>query len=310
MERDFPHSSWTALAHRAQDADSGDEEPDGAPTVPRVFSLPTAGLDSDKNIKDDAAATCEPAAAKQSLRRKRQFRFSADSEMTLLRSVCALTPWEAVHGKMQAVWEEIAETLRASGLQVDGKRAKAKFDALIKGWKDRVAIEERQSGVDVDYGEREILLEDIKTAMDDWNIAGRQAAAEAQNNKVKADTEGKNLREASLTGLIRKRNCASDEDLADAEVLSASKRRRSVSSSSKFEQAFLELSESYVRNLQGSTGTKEKELEIQERKIALEEKKLAFEMEERAAARQSQETTMQAMLGLIKGIAENNSQAK
>jgi hypothetical protein len=123
----------------------------------------------------------------------------------------------------------------------------------------------------VDYGEREILLEDIKTAMDDWNTAERQAAAAAQNNKLKAETEGKELREPSLTGLVRKRNCTSDEDLADAEVLSSSNRRRSVSSGSEFEQDFLELSESYVGNLQGSTGTQEKELEIQERKIALEE---------------------------------------
>jgi hypothetical protein len=83
-------------------------------------------------------------------RRKKQFRFSAESEMALLRSVCALTPWEAAHGKTQAIWEETAKTLRVSGLDVDGKRAKAKFDALINGWRDRVAMEERASGVDVE----------------------------------------------------------------------------------------------------------------------------------------------------------------
>jgi preprotein translocase subunit SecY len=46
--------------------------------------------------------------------------------------------------------QEIAETLRASGLYVDGRRAKAKFDTLIKGWRDRVALEERASGVSVE----------------------------------------------------------------------------------------------------------------------------------------------------------------
>ena len=52
------------------------------------------------------------------------------------------------------------------------------------------------------------------------------------------------------------------------------------------------------------SGLKKKELYIQGIKLALEEKRLASEMKEREAARQSQEATMNAMLGIIAKFAE------
>jgi hypothetical protein len=75
----------------------------------------------------------------------------------------------------------------------------------------------RASGVDVEYGESEILLEDIKSAIDDLKTVGREAATTERKAKESADLEGKDIREASLTGLARKGERASDEKSADAE---------------------------------------------------------------------------------------------
>jgi hypothetical protein len=158
----------------------------------------------------------------------------------------------------------------------------------------------------------------------DWNLRSKLAVA-AEIRRLREQIELQNTMRCRIAMSSFNINALSDEeclvkyrftrnDIGFISKLipwdSCLDHRGRMSSSCKFEQAFLELSESYVGNLQGSTGTKEKELEIQERKIALEEKKLAFEMDERAAARQPQETTMQAMLGLIKGIAEINIQKK
>jgi hypothetical protein len=100
----------------------------------------------------------------ESSQRKRQFLFNTESEMTLLRSVCALTPWEAAYRKTLSVWRQIATALQVSGLEVDGKRARAKFDSLINGWRERVAKEYKQSGIDVEYGEKVFF----------WKISNQQ----------------------------------------------------------------------------------------------------------------------------------------
>jgi hypothetical protein len=58
-------------------------------------------------------------------------------------------------------------------------------------------------------------------------------------------------------------------------------------------------------NNQQDSGLNEKELDIQKRKHALEEKHLALEMEDREAARQSQEATINAMLVIITAFTKN-----
>jgi hypothetical protein len=68
-----------------------------------------------------------------------------------------LTPCEAAYGKSLSVWGEIATTLQASGLDVDGKRERAKFNSSIKGWRARVAEEGKLSEVDLEYGEKEFF---------------------------------------------------------------------------------------------------------------------------------------------------------
>jgi hypothetical protein len=242
----------------------------------------------------------------ESSQRKRQFRFNTESEMTLLRTVCALTPWEAAYGKTLSVWGQIATVLQSSGLNVDGKRARAKFDSLIKEWRERVAKEEKQSGINVEYGEKEILLEDIKSAMEEWSTHGQEALEISKSAKQKADAQGKDIRDASLSRLRKKRDRVSEDGSDVPEIQSSSKPRRSAATITQFEEAFVELSESYVKNQQDSR-MKQKELDIQERKLALEEKRLALEMEDRSAARQSQEATMNAMLGIIAKFAEKTS---
>jgi hypothetical protein len=268
------------------------------PTSDSPVALP---VESTATRDDNASQGMDQSSVKPPASRKKQFRFGPEPELTLLRSVCAVTPWEAPHGKTQATWTEISRNLQSSGLNIDGKRVRAKFETSIRGWKEKSAEEERQSGIDAEYGDKEALLEDIKAAMDDWNTAGRATALAAQKAKDKEEIEGRDLREASMAGLTMKRDTESDGDSGNEAIQPLSKRKRATISTYPFVQAFNSLADLVKTKLYRVA---RQELALQERKMALEERRLEFEMEERVAARRLQDATTNAMLNLIAKYAD------
>jgi hypothetical protein len=120
----------------------------------------------------------------------------------------------------------------------------------------------------VEYGKNELLLEDVKSAME-LSKHGQEAAEVSKSAKQKADAQGNDIRDAFLSILSKKRDRYSAGWFLCPRNSVIIEPRRSAASISQFEEAFVELSESYVKNQQDS-GLKEKELHIQERKLALE----------------------------------------
>jgi hypothetical protein len=239
--------------------------------------------------------------------RKRQFRFTKDTEMTLLRAVRAFTPWEAPHGKTLSAWDEIASSVQNEGLRIDGRRARAKFETLIQCWRRTAAREERQSGVQVETAEREALLEEIRCAIDEWKIIGAEASAAIQKAKLKSEAEGKTLREASLHGLKKKSKDEYDEDV-DADDRQLPGRKKRSTPPSQFEEAFGSMSTSYLNRAENDKTLREKEISLQERKLSLEEKRFEIEMQEREASRVSQEAIMRAMLSLVSKLTGSSNE--
>jgi hypothetical protein len=142
---------------------------------------------------------------------------------------------------------------------VDGKRAKAKAFALIKNWRSQSAAEERQSGVDVPYDERQTFLEDIKERMDDWASKERtdfEAAA-----KIKSDSEkkGKDLREASMSCLKRRKDPeAEGSESKNEKCLSAPRKRRVTNA---FEESFESLKDSVKSSIEDQQSIQEREID-------------------------------------------------
>jgi hypothetical protein len=236
--------------------------------------------------------------------RKKQFRFNEIAEVALLKQVLASAPWEASHGNSQKNWDEVAVSLRSAGLEVNGRRVKIKLESLINAWRRQCAKEEKQSGVAVAYSEKEVMLEDIRTQLDDWSAHGRQAVDSANKARIKAQAEGKDIRKESMSGMKRQRE-PSDEDGEKDEIVPSSSSSRRRRSSGSFEESFAELKDSFVENAETRMRLREKELVVESKRIEMEEKRLEMEIKDREAARDAQSSTMNAMLSLMKTITEN-----
>jgi hypothetical protein len=159
----------------------------------RIDDPPLSDSDSDQICFPDGSGSgpSQGAKTRRHALRKRQFRFSSESELALLREISVSVPWEAQHGDLGSAWDAVSENLRIAGHDVDGKRAKAKAFALIKNWRSTSAAEERQSGVDVPSDERHALLEDIKELMDDWVCKERMNSESAAKIKLDSEKKGK-----------------------------------------------------------------------------------------------------------------------
>jgi hypothetical protein len=236
--------------------------------------------------------------------RKKQFIFNEAAEVALLKQVLASAPWEASHGNSQRNWDEVAVSLRSAGLEVNGRRVKIKLESLVNTWRMQCAKEERQSGVAVAYSEKEIMLEDIRTQLDEWSAHGRQAVDSANKARIKAQAEGKDIRKASMSGMKRQRE-TSDEDREQNEIVPSSSSSRRRRSSGSFEDSFAELKDSFVENAETRLRLREKELMVESKRMETEEKRLEMEIKDREAARDAQNSTMNAMLSLMKTITEN-----
>jgi hypothetical protein len=164
---------------------------------------PLSNSDSDQICFHDGSGsgTSQGAKTRQHTLRKRQFRFSSESELAFLREIAVSVSREAQYGYVGSAWDAGYENLRIYGHYVDGKRAKSKAFALINNWRYTSAAEERQSVADVHYNERHALLEDIKERMDDWACKELINFESAAKIRLYSEKKGKELREASMSCL-------------------------------------------------------------------------------------------------------------
>jgi hypothetical protein len=272
----------------------------------RLEDPPLSDSDSDQICFPDGSGSGPSQGAKtRHALRKRQFRFSSESELALLREISVSVPWEAQYGDVGSAWDAVSENLRIAGHDVDGKRAKAKAFALIKNWRSTSAAEERQSGVDVPYDERHALLEDIKERMDDWACKERMNSESAAKIKLDSEKKGKDLREASMSCLRKRKDPEADESESNNEKwMSRSKNRRVTSA---FEASFESLKDGVLSSIEDKHSIREREIDLETRKIELDEKKMKMEIEERAAARETQHSTMNAILSLMNTLSDRLS---
>jgi Asp-tRNA(Asn)/Glu-tRNA(Gln) amidotransferase A subunit family amidase len=262
-----------------------------------------ASDDDAVSLRNAVLATPPPASAeitgeRAACSRKKPFRFDREAELALLQQVTVSVPWEAGYGDVCAAWDTVAERLRSAGHEVDGRRARAKTDAMLKAWRQTCAREEKLSGVDVPYGEKESLLEDLRARFDDWSSKEKESADRAGIAKAKLDMQGKELRSASMMRMKRLADAESEEIRSDDE--SASRRTFRKKRSRSLEDSFECIKEGFLSNSQ----LREREIILAEKRLQLDEKRLELEKEERDAARQLQNKTMNAMLEIVKTLSD------
>ena len=82
----------------------------------------------------------------------------------LLTEVITIEPYQFKAGTKErgSAWTEIAERLAGCGLKVTQISVREKFDKLMKDFLKKESEEKKQSGVDVEYGELDQSLQDMK----------------------------------------------------------------------------------------------------------------------------------------------------
>ena len=85
----------------------------------------------------------------------------------LLTEVITIEPYQFKAGTKEgrSAWTEIAESLDSCGLKVTQGSVREKFDKLMKDFLKKESKEKKQSGVDVECGELDQSLQDIKQRM-------------------------------------------------------------------------------------------------------------------------------------------------
>ncbi|XP_061169194.1 uncharacterized protein LOC133178519 [Saccostrea echinata] len=129
--------------------------------------------------------------------RKKQFRFSEQDDIKLLREVISRNPF-----KDRAKWAEISSVLP---LNIDARRVRERTVLLIEQRKKFNSCSLKKSGVDETYGEKEILLDEIIELANEEEEKKRKDKSKA----VKEETLCKDLRKRALENLTPSK---SDED--------------------------------------------------------------------------------------------------
>uniref|UniRef100_A0A8W8P295 Uncharacterized protein n=1 Tax=Magallana gigas TaxID=29159 RepID=A0A8W8P295_MAGGI len=128
--------------------------------------------------------------------RKKQFRFSEQDDIKMLREVISRNPF-----KDRGKWLEISLALPMS---VDARRVRERTVLLMEQRRKANSSSLKKSGVDEVYGEKEILLDEILDLANDEEEKKKDYLANDEEEKKK-DDKSKAIKEEVLCKDIRKR---------------------------------------------------------------------------------------------------------
>ena len=142
----------------------------------------------------------------------------------LLTEVITVEPYQFKAGTQErgSAWTKIAERLASCGLKVTQRSVPEKFEKLMKDLLKKESKEKKQSGVDVEYGELDQSLQDIKERMAEFDEL--REGKEQKKKKEKAAAE-EMRRQATET---RKRKASLDDPDVDKKIPKG-KRNKSTS---------------------------------------------------------------------------------
>ncbi|EDV28571.1 hypothetical protein TrispH2_006421 [Trichoplax sp. H2] len=96
--------------------------------------------------------------------RKRQFRFSAKDDITLLTQVLAYNPYSVNYKEIGNTWHAVANGVRENGLDIDATRCKRRTDLLLTYYKEGNTEHLRKNANEGEYQEKENLLSQLAAA--------------------------------------------------------------------------------------------------------------------------------------------------
>lgn len=156
------------------------------------------------------------------------FIWKTEHKKMFLTEVITSEPYQFKAGtkERRSTWTEIAERLAGCGLKVTQRSVREKFDRLMKDFLKKENEEKKQSGVDVEYGELDQTLQDIKERMAEFEEL--REGEEQQQKKEKAAAEEMRRQATEKLSETKKRK-ASLEETDGKDNISPGKRKKSTS---------------------------------------------------------------------------------
>jgi len=161
------------------------------------------------------------------------FIWKLNHEKLLLREILAVEPYRFKVGTKEkgASWTKIAESLENAGLKVNQRSVREKFHKMVKDFDKKEITEKRASGVDVEFGELEQCLTDIKERMEE--VMSTRQEEDNKQKKERASAEEMRKQAAESLSQTKKRksssNVDSDEELDESSPTGKRKRKSSSS---------------------------------------------------------------------------------
>nr|XP_034328745.1 uncharacterized protein LOC117690037 [Crassostrea gigas] len=197
--------------------------------------------------------------------RKKQFRFSEQDDIKMLREVISRNPF-----KDRGKWLEISLALPMS---VDARRVRERTVLLMEQRRKANSSSLKKSGVDEVYGEKEILLDEILDLANDEEEKKKDDKSKA----IKEEVLCKDIRKRALDNLTPSK---SDENLKkmpkkSASVMSFLKEKAELEKKSKEDELALRREQF---NLEKERFEIEKQERLQKLEMEKQQSKLMFEL--------------------------------
>ena len=156
------------------------------------------------------------------------FIWKIEHEKMLLTEVITTEPYQFKAGTKErgSAWTEIAERLAFCGLKVTQRKVREKFDKLTKDFLKKESEEKKQSGVDVEYGELDQSLHDLKERMAEFEEL--REGEEQKRRKEKAAAEEMRRQATEKLSETKKRKASLEDPVVD-DKSSPGKRKKSTS---------------------------------------------------------------------------------
>lgn len=156
------------------------------------------------------------------------FIWKTEHKKMLLTEVITSEPYQFKAGTKErgSTWTEIAERLAGCGLKVTQRSVREKFDRLMRDFLKKESEEKKQSGVEVEYGELDQTLQDIKERMAEFEEL--REGEEQKQKKEKAAAEEMRRQATEKLSETKKRKASLEDTDADDNI-SPGKRRKSTS---------------------------------------------------------------------------------
>ncbi|KAG6596094.1 uncharacterized protein IUM83_18654 [Phytophthora cinnamomi] len=161
---------------------------------------------ADHVASHQADASAPPSAGPAATPNAGRKNFTAADDLTLLRCVNSVRPWEAAVGTANGImkaFDSVAEKCRAveGFVKKDGPAIRTRFDRLVRVYRADERNSLRSSGTTEEYEERDVLLEDIVCRMDNWKEKTMQERATERAKIQGIETSGELMRRLAMDEL-------------------------------------------------------------------------------------------------------------